>query len=77
MAVLLETRLRLDDSLATRLDLEVYGSLVIRQPGQRSNKTRWPNGRFMKAGSYYGGLVYEERHKEYTLTKEARLGLHL
>ena len=54
---LLETRLRLDDSLVTRLDLAVYDSLVIRQAGQRSDKTRWPNGRFMKAGSYYDGPV--------------------
>ena len=49
--------MRLDDSLVPGLDLAVYDSLVIRQAGQRSNKTRWPNGRFMKAGSYYGGPV--------------------
>ena len=54
---LLETRLRLNDSLATRLDLAVYDSLVIWHAGQRSDKTWWPNGRFMKAGSYYGGPV--------------------
>ena len=41
----------------TRSDLAVYDSLVIRQAGRRSDKTRWPNGRFMKAGSYYGGPV--------------------
>ena len=54
---LLETQLKLDDSLVTHLDLAVYDSLVIRQAGQRSDKTRWPNGRFMKAGSYCGGPV--------------------
>ena len=54
---LLQTRLRLDDSLATRLDLAVHDSLAIRQAGARSDKTWWPNGRFMKAGSYYGGPV--------------------
>ena len=37
---LLETRLRIDDPLATCLDLAVYGSLVIRQAGQRSDKNR-------------------------------------
>ena len=60
---LFETPLTLGGSPATRLDLAVYDSLVIRQAGQRSDKTQWPNGRFMKAGSYYGGPVYEEWHK--------------
>ena len=42
------TRLEFGDSLATHLDLAVYDSLVIRQAGPRSDKTRWPNERFMK-----------------------------
>ena len=54
---LFETQLTLGGSPATRLDLAVYDSLVVRQAGQRSGYTRWPNGRFMKAGSYYGGPV--------------------
>ena len=54
---LFETPLTRGGSPATRLDLAVYDSLVIRQAGQRSDKTRWPNGRFMKADSYYGGPV--------------------
>ena len=61
--------------MAIRLDLAVYDSLVIRQAGQRSDKTRWPNGRFMKADSYYGGPVYKERHEEYLSYKELRPGL--
>ena len=69
------TRLEFGESLATHLDMAVYDSLVIRQAGHRSDKTRWPNGRFMKAGSYYGGPVYKERHKEYLPYKELRLGL--
>ena len=72
---LFETPLTLGDSPATCTDQTVYSSLVIRQAGQRSNKTRWPNGRFMKAGSYYGGPVYKERHKEYLPYKELRPGL--
>ena len=67
-------RLRIDDPLATRLDLAVYDSLVIRQAGQRSDKTR-PNGRFMKADSYNGGPVYKERDDKYFLYKETRPGL--
>ena len=59
----------------TRLDLAVYDSLVIRQAGQRSDKTRWPNGRFMKADSYYGGPVYKERREKYLSYKELRPGL--
>ena len=66
------TRLEFGDSLATHLDMAVYGSLVIRQAGQRSDKTRWPNGRFMKADSYYGGPVYKERREEYFSYKELR-----
>ena len=54
---LFETLLTLGGSPATRLDLAVHDSLVIRQAGVRSDKTWWPNGRFMKAGSYYGGPV--------------------
>ena len=69
------TRLEFGDSLVAHLDLAVYDSLVIRQAGQRSDKTRWPNGQFMKAGSYYGGPVYKERHKEYLSYKELRPGL--
>ena len=42
------TRLEFGDSLATYLDMAVYDSLVIRQAGQRSDKTQWPNGRFME-----------------------------
>ena len=69
------TQLEFGDSLVTRLDLAVYDSLVIRQAGERSDKTRWPNERFMKGRLmlWWAGL----RHKEYSLTKEARLGLHL
>ena len=33
---------------ATCTDETVYSSLVIRQAGKRSDKTRWLNGRFMK-----------------------------
>ena len=51
------TQLEFGDSLTTHLDMAVYGSLVIRQAGQKSDKTRWPNGQFMKADSYYGGPV--------------------
>ena len=69
------TRLEFGDSLATHLDMAVYGSLVIRQAGQRSDKTRWPNGRFMKVDSYYGGPVYKERREEYSSYKELRSGL--
>ena len=43
--------------------------------GQRSDKIRWPNGRFMKADSYYGGPVYKERREEYLSYKELRPGL--
>ena len=45
---LFEVPLTLGGSPATRLDLAVHDSLVIRQAGQRSDKTRWPNGRFME-----------------------------
>ena len=69
------TRLEFGNSLTTHLDMAVYGSLVIRQAGQRSDKTRWPNGRFMKADSYYGGPVYKERREEYLSYKELRPGL--
>ena len=54
------TRLEFGDSQATRFDLAVYDSLVIRQVGQRSDKTRWPNGRFMKGRFMLCGPVYEE-----------------
>ena len=54
---LFETPLTLGGSPATRLDLAVHDSLVIQQVGARSDKTWWPNRRFMKAGSYYGGPV--------------------
>ena len=54
---LFETPLTLGGSPATRLDLAVHDSLVIRQAGARSDKTWWPNRRFMKAGSYFGGPV--------------------
>ena len=54
---LFETPLTLGGSSATRLDLAVHDSLVIWQAGARSDKTWWPNRRFMKAGSYYGGPV--------------------
>ena len=66
------TRLEFGGSLATHLDMAVYGSLVIRQADQRSDKTRWPNGRFMKADSYYGGPVYKKRREEYLSYKELR-----
>ena len=45
----------LGDSPATCIDQTVYSSLVIRQAGQRSNKTRRPVWWFMKAGSIIVG----------------------
>jgi len=67
------TRLEFGDSLATYLDMAVYDSLVIRQAGQRSDKTRWPNRRFMEGRItlWWAGL----RGKEYLPYKELRPGL--
>ena len=41
------TRLELDDSLATRLDLAVYDSFETRRAGQTEDKAQGLGGRFM------------------------------
>ena len=66
---LFETPLTLGGSPATRLDLAVHDSLVIRQAGQRSDKTRWPVWRFMKAGSTIVGRFKRKGMRNIYLTR--------